>query len=93
MPGPETPVSAWTGELRHEPFDLLHRIRALPIWQGDITASPLTGGITNVNYLVEDEGGKYVVRVGDDIPAASGHALQRACGLAARPMPRVCLRR
>ncbi|MEO3415507.1 choline/ethanolamine kinase family protein [Roseovarius sp. CAU 1744] len=42
--------------------------RSLPFWQGEITATPLDGGITNVNYLVEDAGRKYVVRVGDDIP-------------------------
>ncbi|UWQ79873.1 phosphotransferase family protein [Leisingera sp. S132] len=48
--------------------DLLHKIRALPIWQGDITVDPLKGGITNENYLVEDSAGKYVVRAGDDIP-------------------------
>ena len=34
--------------------DLLARIRALPLWQGEISATPLTGGITNVNYLVDD---------------------------------------
>lgn len=48
--------------------DLLTRIRALPLWQGEITAMPLTGGITNVNYRVTDDAGSYVVRVGDDIP-------------------------
>ena len=48
--------------------DLLTRIRALPLWQGEITATPLTGGITNVNYRVTDDAGSYVVRVGDDIP-------------------------
>ncbi|UWQ14539.1 phosphotransferase [Aliiroseovarius sp. M344] len=48
--------------------DLLTRIRALPLWQGEIAATPLTGGITNVNYRVTDDAGSYVVRVGDDIP-------------------------
>ena len=47
--------------------DLMTRIHALPIWQGDITATPLTGGITNVNYLIQDQVGKFVVRAGDDI--------------------------
>ena len=47
---------------------LLSRIQALPIWQGEIHAEPLTGGITNVNYCVTDGARKYVVRVGDDIP-------------------------
>lgn len=48
--------------------DLLARIRDLPIWEGAISAQPLTGGITNVNYKVTDAKGAYVVRVGDDIP-------------------------
>lgn len=60
--------------------DLLSRIQALPIWQGKISATPLTGGITNVNYLVEDDEMKYVVRVGDDIPL---HQVMRFNELAA----------
>lgn len=54
--------------------------RELPIWQGEITATPLDGGITNVNYLVEDGAQKYVVRVGDDIPL---HQVMRFNELAA----------
>lgn len=60
--------------------DTLARIRKLPIWKGDITATPLTGGITNVNYLVSDGASKYVVRVGDDIPL---HQVMRFNELAA----------
>ena len=45
----------------------LNRIKALPIWTGDISAMPLHGGITNVNYLVTDGATKYVVRLGEDI--------------------------
>lgn len=60
--------------------DLLSRIRALPIWQGKITATPLTGGITNVNYKVTDQTGSYVVRAGDDIPL---HQVMRFNELAA----------
>jgi thiamine kinase-like enzyme len=48
--------------------DVLPQIRSLPIWQGDVAVEPLPGGITNVNYVAEDNVGKYVVRVGDDIP-------------------------
>ncbi|MCP5074632.1 MAG: choline kinase, partial [Rhodobacteraceae bacterium] len=44
------------------------RIKALPIWQDEITATPLGGGITNVNYVVIDKAAKYVVRLGEDIP-------------------------
>lgn len=47
--------------------NVLSRIKALPIWTGTITAKPLDGGITNVNYLVTDEQAKYVVRLGEDI--------------------------
>jgi thiamine kinase-like enzyme len=60
--------------------DLIPRIRALPIWQGEIAATPLTGGITNVNYKVTDDAGSYVVRVGDDIPL---HQVMRFNELAA----------
>lgn len=60
--------------------DLMTRIQNLPIWQGEITATPLTGGITNVNYLVDDGRAKYVVRVGADIPL---HQVMRFNELAA----------
>ncbi len=60
--------------------DLMTRIRDLPIWQGEIAAEPLTGGITNVNYKVTDTSGSYVVRVGDDIPL---HQVMRFNELAA----------
>jgi thiamine kinase-like enzyme len=43
------------------------RVAALPIWRGRVTPEPLTGGITNQNFKVEDAGRRYVVRVGDDI--------------------------
>lgn len=43
------------------------QIHALPIWQGDIDIRPLSGGLTNVNFLVEDTTAKYVVRLGEDI--------------------------
>ncbi|MEM9631120.1 MAG: phosphotransferase [Pseudomonadota bacterium] len=60
--------------------DLISQINALPIWNGNVTATPLAGGITNVNYLVEDGTGKYVVRAGDDIPL---HQVMRFNELAA----------
>ena len=60
--------------------DLMTRIRDLPIWQGEIKATPLTGGITNVNYKVTDTSGSYVVRFGDDIPL---HQVMRFNELAA----------
>jgi thiamine kinase-like enzyme len=44
------------------------RIRALPCWQGDVKIAPLGGGLTNLNYVVTDSSGKYVARLGKDIP-------------------------
>ena len=45
----------------------IERILRLPIWQGELTIAPLDGGRTNLNYLVEDEAGKFVARLGEDI--------------------------
>jgi len=56
------------------------RVMALPLWQGKVDPQPLSGGITNVNFLVEDAGRKVVVRVGDDIPI---HQVMRFNELAA----------
>ncbi|MBL4811083.1 MAG: phosphotransferase family protein [Rhodobacteraceae bacterium] len=56
------------------------RIRALPIWQGAVTLAPLSGGLTNVNYVASDATGKYVVRLGEDIPE---HGVMRFNELAA----------
>jgi len=44
------------------------RIRALPCWNGAIEIAPLSGGLSNANYLVTDAGGKHVVRFGKDYP-------------------------
>ena len=44
------------------------KIRALPCWNGSITVATLRGGLSNANYLVEDAGGKHVVRFGVDYP-------------------------
>lgn len=47
--------------------EIVAKIRALPNWQGDFNCEPLSGGLTNLNYLVSDKSGKYVVRLGSDI--------------------------
>lgn len=60
--------------------DPRRRVLALKLWQGNVEPQPLSGGITNVNFLVEDAGRKYVVRVGDDIPI---HQVMRFNELAA----------
>jgi thiamine kinase-like enzyme len=44
------------------------RAEGLPCWRGPVTAEPLDGGMTNTNFLVEDRGERFVVRIGDDIP-------------------------
>jgi thiamine kinase-like enzyme len=56
------------------------RALALPIWEGEATATPLGGGITNLNVLVTDARRQAVVRIGDDIPV---HQIMRFNELAA----------
>ena len=56
------------------------RIRALPIWAGEVRLNRLGGGITNVNFVAEDGARRVVVRVGDDIPV---HGILRFNELAA----------
>lgn len=46
----------------------LELIRALPLWTGPVEITPLSGGITNRNYLVAERGRRLVVRLGQDIP-------------------------
>ncbi|WP_421696031.1 phosphotransferase [Aestuariivirga sp.] len=51
------------------------RVRALPIWQGPITLTPLKGGVSNASFKVSDSAGAYVARVGGDYPF---HQVSRA---------------
>ena len=44
------------------------RAAALSCWSGPVAPRPLSGGITNHNFVVEDRGERFVVRIGDDIP-------------------------
>jgi len=46
----------------------LELIQAIPYWQSAVQIEPLEGGITNHNYLVSGDQGRFVVRLGDDIP-------------------------
>jgi len=48
--------------------DAAQKVSGLSIWRGPVAPRALTGGITNKNFVVEDNGEKFVVRVGDDIP-------------------------
>jgi len=43
------------------------RIRDLSFWSSPVSISALTGGITNLNYLVESEDGKFVARACEDL--------------------------
>ena len=58
----------------------LERVMHLPIWRGPVTVAPLGGGITNVNFVVQDTDRRAVVRIGDDIPV---HQIMRFNELAA----------
>ena len=64
----------------HDRLDPLARALALPIWQGQATATVLGGGITNLNVLVTDARRRAVVRIGDDIAV---HQIMRFNELAA----------
>jgi thiamine kinase-like enzyme len=59
---------------------LAERIAALSIWSGGVDPRPLAGGITNQNFRVEDDGRRYVVRVGHDLLV---HGVVRSTELAA----------
>ena len=43
-------------------------IRAIPIWNENIKIQTIDGGLTNQNFLIEENDKKYVVRLGNDIP-------------------------
>jgi thiamine kinase-like enzyme len=60
--------------------DARTRAAQLPCWRGAVDPQPLGGGITNVNFSVDDRGERYVVRIGDDIPV---HQIMRFNELAA----------
>ena len=44
------------------------RVACLDFWSSDVAPEPLGGGITNTNFVVDDQGERFVVRVGNDIP-------------------------
>ena len=51
------------------------RVKALPLWRGDPTLTPLKGGVSNASFKVTDSAGSYVARVGGDYPF---HQVSRA---------------
>ena len=44
------------------------RVRALPLWTGALTVTPLKGGVSNASFKVTDSTGSYVARLGGDYP-------------------------
>jgi thiamine kinase-like enzyme len=64
----------------HEPKDLEALIAGLSCWHGPVHPEPVAGGITNTNFSVVDQGRRYFVRIGNDIPV---HGIVRANELAA----------
>jgi len=52
----------------------------LSCWHGPVDPQPVAGGITNMNFSVVDQGRRYFVRIGEDIPV---HGIVRANELAA----------
>lgn len=49
-----------------EEDEVLTRVARLPIWSGPVEPQPLSGGISNRNFVVDDKGRRVVVRVGGD---------------------------
>ena len=56
------------------------RVVNLDFWSSHVVPEPLGGGITNTNFIVDDQGERFVVRVGDDIPL---HGIMRFDEIAA----------
>ena len=42
------------------------KVRALACWRGPVEPQPLGGGISNHNFLVDHDGARYFVRIGED---------------------------
>lgn len=51
------------------------KVRSLPCWKGPVRLVPLSGGVSNASFTVEDTTGKFVARVGADYPF---HQVSRA---------------
>jgi len=52
----------------------------LDFWSSPVEPEPMGGGITNTNFIVDDQGERFVVRIGDDIPI---HGIMRFNEIAA----------
>jgi thiamine kinase-like enzyme len=60
--------------------EAVERVKRLACWCGSVEPCVVSGGITNANFVVEDAGVRYFVRIGDDIPV---HGVMRFNELAA----------
>jgi thiamine kinase-like enzyme len=60
--------------------DIRDRVANLDFWSSPVEPEPLGGGITNTNFVVDDRGELFVVRVGEDIPV---HGVMRFNEIAA----------
>ena len=58
----------------------VEKIKNMALWGSPVDPQPVSGGITNANYIVNDNGRDYFVRAGDDIPL---HGVMRFNELAA----------
>ncbi len=58
----------------------IERAASLACWSSKVDPVPLDGGITNTNFVIEDHGRRFVVRIGEDIPV---HQITRSNELAA----------
>lgn len=47
--------------------DALRKTAALTCWRGPVEPEPLGGGLSNHNFLVNDRGSRFFVRIGEDI--------------------------
>jgi len=63
------------------------RVAHLEFWSSPVAPKPLAGGITNTNFIVDDQGERFVVRVGDDIPL---HGVMRFNEIAAARAAHAC---
>ncbi|MCY4227569.1 MAG: phosphotransferase [Gammaproteobacteria bacterium] len=59
---------------------IIDQIKRLGLWDGPVEPEPVSGGITNENFVVESGGRRYFVRTGEDIPV---HGILRFNELAA----------
>ncbi len=56
-------------------MEVPQKVSELPLWVGEISCEPLTGGLSNESYIVTDRTGKYIARFCEDIPV---HHVNRA---------------